>query len=56
MECHTGGHLEGATDSIIIVHLRHVLQLISSVFKNSNAQPLYSDTVPLILLLHRIEF
>ena len=29
------------------VDSRHVLRLISNVFKNSNARPLYSDTVPL---------
>ena len=29
------------------VDLHHVLRLISSVFKNSNARPLYSDTLPL---------
>ena len=30
------------------VNQRHVLRLISNVFKNSNARPLYRDTVPLI--------
>ena len=29
------------------VHIRHILWLILNVFKNSNTQPLYRDTVPL---------
>ena len=30
------------------VHSRHVLQLISNVFKDSYTRPLYRDTMPLI--------
>ena len=41
---HVVGHL-----CVCDVPLRHVLWLISNGFKNSNARPLYRDTVPLTL-------
>ena len=31
------------------IESRHILRLISNVFRNSNAWPLYHDTVPLTL-------